>query len=131
MQGMNPMAEPKEPHVIEPEVLPPEPDGAQTRRGRQGPDWPVLWNALFAGLLIDVVDLATLNPALPHLGLGLGALAGWYICRSLNIPKPARIWWIAGAALYCAAPRTHFFPLATILIVMRAARNVKWRKNRS
>jgi hypothetical protein len=115
--------------VIEPEVLPPEPEFMPPRGKRRGPDWPTLWNALVSGLLIDVVDLATLNPATPYLGLGLGALAGWYICRNLNVPKPARIWWIAGSALYCAVPRTHFFPLATILIVMRAARHIKWRNN--
>ena len=110
--------------VIEPEVLPPE-DGGGRRRGGgviARIQWPRVISAVLAGLVLDLADLLTRMPLIPH-GAVLGALVGWYICRTQRVPVHQRAWWIAATALYCAAPLTEFYPLATLILLYRALRN--------
>ncbi len=121
---MGHMSEDREKHVIEPEVLPPESGG---QAGRETADtvasvrWARVFSALAAGLILDLADLITRVPLIPH-GAVLGAVVGWYICRTQEVPTQQRVWWIAGAALYCAMPLTEFYPLATLVLLYRALR---------
>ena len=121
---MSRMSEERDKEVIEPEILPPEKGEG---KGRKTADtvasvrWPRVISAVMAGLILDLADLFTRMPLIPH-GAVLGALVGWYICRTQEIPAHQRVWWIAGAALYCAVPLTEFYPLATLLLLYRALR---------
>ncbi len=110
--------------VIEPEVLPPEEGGRRRRRGGNviaSIQWPRVISAVLAGLILDLADLITRMPLIPH-GAVLGALVGWYICRTQEVPARQRVWWLAAAALYCATPLTEFYPLATLILLYRALR---------
>ncbi len=105
--------------VIEPEVLPPGSNGEDqaTPTGVAASlRWSRLASALLYGLILDAADLSTLHPL--H-GLLVGALIGWYVCRSQGVPVRQWIWWIAATTLYCAIPRTNFFPLATLVLLYR------------
>ncbi len=122
------MEEREKKEIIEPEVLPPasgdrDPEAA----GRRGPDWQRILAALFAGLFLDIVDFATFGPAAMWVGLVAGALVGLYIVTILRIPMPRRISWMAMAALYCAMPRTEFFPLAVLAVTLQTFREMKLR----
>lgn len=118
------MSEERDREVVEPEILPPESGGKQ---GRKTADtvasvrWARIGRAVLAGLILDMADLFTRMPLIPH-GAVLGALVGWYICRTQEIPAQQRVWWMAGAALYCAVPLTEFYPLATLILLYRALR---------
>ncbi len=110
--------------IIEPEVLPPESDGKPEQEAADtvaSVRWARVFGAVVAGLILDLADLITRVPLIPH-GAVLGALVGWYICRTQAIPAQQRVWWIAGAALYCAMPLTEFYPLATLVLLYRALR---------
>jgi hypothetical protein len=109
--------------VIEPdEVLPPVsggqsinqagPSAASLRFGRLG-------RAVLSGLLLDLADF--ISPV-PHQAV-YGLLVGWYVARTQQVPAQQRIWWIAASVLYCAVPRTGFYPLATLFLVYRALRD--------
>lgn len=121
---MGRMSDDREKQVIEPEVLPP---GAGDETARETADpvasvrWARVFSAVTAGLILDLADLLTRMPLIPH-GAVLGALVGWYICRTQEVPAQQRVWWIAGAALYCAMPLTEFYPLATLVLLYRALR---------
>ena len=110
--------------VIEPEVLAPE-QGTDSPSGGApvaSVRWTRLKQALVAGLLLDMVDLYSFMPTPPVLliGAAAGALVGAYIVRTQQVPISQRVWWISMAAVYCAAPKTHFYPLATLLLSYRA-----------
>jgi len=121
---MSRMSEEQEREVIEPEILPPEKGdgpGRNTADTVASVRWPRVISAVMAGLILDLADLITPMPLYPH-GALLGAVVGWYICRTQAVPASQRVWWIAAAALYCAVPLTHFFPLATLVLLYRALR---------
>lgn len=115
-----------EDEVVEPEVLPPDEEGAEGKHSAAesvaSVRWVRLGRALVAGLLLDVTDLYTALPTLFIPAAVIGALLGLYICRTQDVPRQQWVWWMAGCALYCATPRTHFFPLATLYLVYRALR---------
>ncbi len=115
--------------VIEPEVLPPERSrGSESGQDEDGvPQWQRIVGAFFAGLILDIADFATFGRAAMVIGLAAGTLAGLYIVSVLRIPMPHRVKWIAMAALYCAIPRTEFFPLAALAVTIRALRHAKFR----
>ena len=107
--------------VIEPEVLPPD---GKAGRGRGSTPvavvrWRRLLQALLSGLVLDVADLITRMPLIPH-GAVLGTLVGLYVVRTQDVPRRQSIWWIAACALYCAMPLTEFYPLATLFLLYRA-----------
>lgn len=110
--------------VIEPEVLPPQADREDERtRPTKGLRLRTLGSALLSGLLLDLADFSTRFPAI-LIGVVVGALLGLYICTTQQVPRKDRVWWVAVSALYCAMPRTEFFPMATLVLVYRAARNM-------
>lgn len=115
---MVPMSMRDDREVIEPEVLPPERNGdkATPTDVTASVRWSRLASALLYGLILDAADFSTW---FPPLGLVFGALIGWYICRSQGVPVRQWIWWIAASTLYCAIPRTNFFPLATLVLLYR------------
>lgn len=122
---MGRMEEDRDKEVIEPEILPPEEDeqksGRRTGNTVASVRWPRFVSALLSGLILDLADLFTRMPLIPH-GAVLGALVGWYIVRTQEVPVAQRVWWIAGSALYCAVPLTEFYPLATLTLLYRALR---------
>jgi hypothetical protein len=110
--------------VVVPEVLPPGSDQPAAAEVVASVRWQRLKQALIAGLLLDVVDIYSIIPT-PPMALGravVGALVGWYACRTQQVPAHQRVWWISLSALYCAIPRTFLFPLATLVLVYRALR---------
>ncbi len=115
----------KEKEIVEPEVLPPKDgpnaagadDVAATLRPQR------LKQALVTGLLLDAIDIYSFVPGPAALvRAGVGAVLGLYAVRTQDVPRNQRTWWVSLCALYCAAPRTHFFPLATLILVYRALR---------
>lgn len=51
-----------------------------------------------AGILLDLLDLATFGP--------VGAAAGWWMACALGVEKETRKWFALGAAIYCTIPFT-------------------------
>ena len=69
---------------------------------------------IVAGLVIDLVDLATFGPLGIFVGFILGGAAGWYLGRFYGYSETTR-WWLALiAGIYCTIPMTEFIPLATL-----------------
>lgn len=107
--------------VIEPEVLPPD-NGGQRAGGASSAGavahvrWIRVARAVMAGLLLDLGDVVTRMPMIPH-GAILGALLGWYVVRTQDVPASQRVWWIAACSVYCAMPMTEFYPLATLTLL--------------
>jgi len=107
--------------IIEPEVLPPTSAGQPLNAPGEtvaSIRWKRLGRAAVSGLLLDLADFAS---PVPQLGV-YGLLVGWYVARTQSVPPPQRVWWIAASVLYCALPRTGFYPLATLFLVYRALR---------
>lgn len=67
-----------------------------------------------AGILLDLLDLATFGPVGLIIGLPVGAAAGWWMAGALGVEKENRKWFALGAAIYCAIPFTELIPLATL-----------------
>jgi len=70
---------------------------------------------IVAGLIIDLVDLATFGPVGLVLGLPVGGLAGYWMGRALGFDKRASLWCALAAGVYCTIPGTELIPLATII----------------
>ena len=108
----------EDPEVVEVEVerLDPKEDdeGASSRWG--GTLGPVL-----AGMIIDVLDLATFGATGIYIGFLLGAPAGWYLARRLGLdPKRALLTAIC-CGVYCTIPLTSPIPVATLIGVWARA----------
>ena len=79
--------------------------GATRRAGRAiGP--------VLAGAVLDGVDLLTFHPVA---GLVLGALTGYLLGRGLGLDRRRSLGVAGASALYCAAPFTSPFPIATLV----------------
>lgn len=70
---------------------------------------------IVAGMIIDLVDLATFGPVGLVLGLPVGGLAGYWMGRALGFDRRASLWCALAAGVYCTIPGTEFIPLATIM----------------
>lgn len=118
------MSEQDRKEVIEPEVLGPqqEPLDPAAQEPIASVRWRRVRQALVSGLLLDLVDLYSFMPTPPVLlaGAAVGALVGAYMARTQDVPVSQRIWWISLAAVYCALPKTHFYPLAALIGCYRA-----------
>ena len=66
---------------------------------------------VLAGVLVDVVDAATVTPLL---GLALGLPAGYYLARQLGLERGSSLRMAAIVALYCGVPGTLGLPLGTL-----------------
>jgi hypothetical protein len=68
-----------------------------------------------AGMLIDLVDLATFGPIGYVLGLPIGGLAGYWMGRCLRLERKASLLCALAAGVYCTIPYTEAIPLATLV----------------
>ena len=87
----------------------PEPIPALARRANR------VFGPIIAGMLIDLLDLATFGPVGLLLGLPIGGLAGYWMGKALGLSRRASAWCALAAGVYCAIPGTEYFPLATII----------------
>ena len=86
-----------------------EPPPSQARRLNRA------FGPIVAGLIIDLVDLATFGPIGLVLGLPIGAFAGYWMGRALGLGwKPSLLCALA-AGIYCTIPGTEMLPLATLV----------------
>lgn len=67
-----------------------------------------------AGLLIDLIDLATFGPIGLVLGLLFGGAVAWYICTLYRLPLKQKLCWALAAGVYCTIPFTEFIPVGTL-----------------
>ena len=70
---------------------------------------------VIAGLVIDLVDLATFGPIGLVLGLPVGGFAGYWMGRSLGLNIKPSLLCALVAGIYCTIPGTEMLPLATIV----------------
>ena len=70
---------------------------------------------IIAGILIDLVDFATLGPIGIYLGFLLGGLLGWWICSIYKLRPLHRLLGASMTDIYCTLPFTAFIPAATIV----------------
>ena len=75
-----------------------------------------------AGMIIDVLDLATLGSTGFYLGFLLGAPAGWYLARHLGLDRRRALLTAIGCGIYCTIPFTFPIPVATMIGVWSRAR---------
>ena len=68
-----------------------------------------------AGLVIDLVDLATFGPIGLVLGLPIGGAAGFWMGRCLGLPTKASLLCALLAGIYCTIPGTEMLPIATLV----------------
>ncbi|MBP7275098.1 MAG: hypothetical protein KBA51_02725 [Kiritimatiellae bacterium] len=69
---------------------------------------------VIAGLIIDLLDLATFGPIGMYLGFPIGALAGYWMGRALGGSRRMAAMLAVAAGVYCMLPGTEFIPLATL-----------------
>lgn len=70
---------------------------------------------VIAGLIIDIVDLATFGPIGIFSGMIIGGLAAYWVCSIYGMPMKQRLLWALAAGTYCTIPFTEIFPLATLI----------------
>ena len=68
-----------------------------------------------AGMIIDLVDLATFGPIGLVFGLPVGGVAGFWMGRCLGLSKLASFYCAIAAGIYCTIPFTEAIPLATLV----------------
>ena len=73
---------------------------------------------LGAGLVLDVLDLATFGPIGLFLGAIVGGCAGWILSNYEGIDRNLRIAFAVCAAAYMTIPFTEAIPAATILVLL-------------
>lgn len=113
----------REPEVIEPEVLPPEPEAGAGRARPPPPPRGPRWTPTLVGFLLDALDVLTFGPLGLRGGLVAGSLAAFALLSMLGVPFRFRIPIALGAGVYCAMPGTEFLPLGTLIgVLLRAAR---------
>ena len=83
---------------------------------------------LAAGIMLDVLDLATFGPVGIALGAVVGGYAGWVIGEFEGLSRNGRITLACCAAIYMMIPTTEPLPIATAFSLV--ARFIKGpRKN--
>ena len=70
---------------------------------------------ILAGMVIDMVDLATFGPMKRFVGLPAGAVAGYWMASIFELPVKQRLLCALAAAVYCVIPGLEFIPVATLL----------------
>lgn len=86
------------------------------------PRWGKAIGPVMAGMIIDVLDVATLGTAGFYLGFLLGAPAGWYLARHLGLDRKRAFVTSICCGIYCTIPFTFPVPLATMIGVWARAR---------
>lgn len=85
----------------------PTPDTARRLNRAFGP--------VVAGMILDVVDLATFGPLGFFLGIPVGLAAGYWLGTCLGLERKHCVWIAMAAAIYCTMPGTEFIPLGTLV----------------
>ena len=105
----------KEPEVIEPEVLPPDPKG-NSNKSREQSDWlKRRITVIGIGLFLDTLDFLTFGPIGIRIGFLAGFIAAFILFSLLKIDLKRRILYSLGAGIYCLIPGTERIPLGTVL----------------
>ncbi len=73
---------------------------------------------IVGGIILDCADLATYGPIGLYTGMIVGCTVGWVISDYYAYSKKARLVFAILAGVYCSAPGTFFFPLATLSAVL-------------
>ena len=73
---------------------------------------------LGAGLILDVLDLATFGPVGLCLGVLVGGVSGWILGKHEGFDRSLRIAFAICAAAYMTIPFTEGIPAATILFLL-------------
>ncbi len=73
---------------------------------------------LFIGMLVDMVDLATLGPIGMAWGWLIGGVGSFVVCSIYNVKLKIKVITSILIGLYCSMPGTSFLPLATVLSVL-------------
>lgn len=102
-----------DPEVLEPEVLPPTPHGAESRGQRRRPGSDRI-KFILIGLLLDFLDLRTFGPLGPA-GFILGVGTAFVLLGLMDVPMRKRALISLGAGVYCLLPGTEALPLGTLL----------------
>lgn len=87
----------------------PEPTTAVSRRLNRA------FGPVIAGMILDVVDLATFGPIGFFLGVPVGLAAGYWLGTCLGLERRHCVWVAMAAAIYCTMPGTEFIPLGTLV----------------
>lgn len=107
---------------IEPEVLAPIDDARWNQPAREEPRLldrvQYAFGPVVGGMVIDSIDLMTFGPLGFIFGGLIGATTAYYICSVEKMDLGKRILLSTLASFYCAAPRTEFIPVATLLGAM-------------
>ena len=74
-----------------------------------------IFGPIMAGMIIDLVDVATFGQMGLALGLPIGAFAGYWMGTALGLSRRAAALCAVAAGIYCTIPGTEFIPLATIV----------------
>ncbi|MDH3686315.1 MAG: hypothetical protein OEP95_08815 [Myxococcales bacterium] len=77
-----------------------------------------------AGMLLDLVDLATFGPVGLYGGFVVGAGLGWWLAGQYGLSRRGRLFAAVAAAVYSATPATEWLPLGTL-----AGALLKWRRS--
>ncbi|NKB23179.1 MAG: hypothetical protein GKR87_02055 [Kiritimatiellae bacterium] len=101
--------------VYDPEVLPPEKEGRSFKPADERNRFIQKYGSLLAGLLIDLLDLASFGAHGLRVGLIAGGLLGFWLCYIHKVPIWKSLLWGLAAGIYCAFPFTERLPLATLL----------------
>ena len=99
--------EPPEPEVLPPEGKMPKAKNPSVAERAFGP--------VMAGLIIDLVDLATFGPMGLAFGFILGGGVAWYLCRLYGLSLRQKLLWSLAAGIYCTIPFTEFIPVGTLV----------------
>jgi len=70
---------------------------------------------ILAGMLLDLLDLATFGPIGIYAGFIVGAIVGWWIGGLYRFPKSLKIATSILAGIYMTVPMTEFIPIATLI----------------
>ena len=70
---------------------------------------------IVAGVILDLLDLATFGPLGYVLGLPLGGLMGYWLGRCLGLGRKASVLCAFAAGVYGTFPFTGILPLATLV----------------
>ncbi len=68
-----------------------------------------------AGVILDLVDFATLGPIGLWAGLVLGGAAGYLLATGMGVRHDRRLGYALAAGAYCTLPFTAYLPAATLL----------------
>jgi len=115
-------SEGEEEPVIEVEVERLDPEDPEGSGGGTAERWGGAFGPVLAGMIIDVLDIATFGATGIYIGFLLGAPAGWYLARRLGLDWKRALLAGFGSGIYCTVPFTSPIPVATLIGVWARAR---------